>query len=125
VIVDTTVVIDFLKRRAEAIAFLDDLQETGQLLTHPVVVAETLQGARNRREQRRIDAFFDRFQMVEIHVDDWPDSLARLRRYGLSHGVGWHDCLLAAAAHRLALPVATLNDRDFQCFGDFRVVRPY
>ena len=38
-IVDTTLTIDFLRRKPQAIAFLDDLQRKDALVTHPVVVA--------------------------------------------------------------------------------------
>jgi predicted nucleic acid-binding protein len=125
VIVDTTLTIDFLRRRPEAIAFLDELRGKGELVTHPVVIAETLQGARDRREQQAIETLFAHFQVVDVEVSDYHDSIVRLTRYSLSHGVGWHDCLIAATACRLAIPVATLNDRDFNCFGDLKVVRPY
>lgn len=105
-IVDTTLVIDFLRDRPAAIAFLDDLLAQGELWTHPVVVAETLLGARNRREQQQIVALFARFRMIDFDSADGPDSLDRLRRFSLSHGVGWHDCLLASASRRLDLAVA-------------------
>lgn len=124
-IIDTTLTIDFLRRRAEAIAFLDEIRAQKGLLTHPVVIAETLQGARNRREQRAIGAFLGCFEIVDIDAADVRDSIERLKQYSLSHGVGWHDCLIAATAARLNVEVATLNDRDFACFGDVRVVRPY
>ena len=124
-IVDTTVIIDFLRRRAEAIQFLDETKAKAALITHPVVVAETLQGARDKKEQREIEALFGHFVIVGVEPHDMLDSIARLTRFSLSHGVGWHDCLIAAAAHRLAYPVATLNTADFTCFGDVKVIRPY
>lgn len=124
-IVDTTLIIDFLRRRSEAVVFLDKLRGQGNLVTHPVVIAETLQGARDRREQQAIEMLFAHFRIVDVDASDYHDSIARLTRYSLSHGVGWHDCLIAATAHRLAIPIATLNDRDFYCFGDLKVVRPY
>jgi predicted nucleic acid-binding protein len=125
VIVDTTLVIDFLRKRPEAVAFLEDLRIRRELETHPAVIAETLQGARDRREQNQIDAFFARFRVAEIEPADWVDSLARLRQFSLSHGVGWHDCLIAATSRRIQQPIATTNDRDFICFGDVQVIRPY
>ena len=124
-IIDTTLTIDFLRRKPNAIAFLDNLRERKELSTHPVVVAETLQGARNRQEQQAIEAFLARFQIVDVEASDLRDSIVRLTGYSLSHGVGWHDCLIAATASRLNTEIATLNDRDFSCFGDVRVVRPY
>ncbi len=124
-IVDTALVIDFLRNRAAAAAFLNSLGTGIDLSTHPVVIAETLQGARDRREQTEIDTFFARFHVLDVIPSDLPDSLMRLRRFSLLHGVGWHDCLIAAAAHRLDDRVATLNDRDFLCFGDVKVLRPY
>jgi predicted nucleic acid-binding protein len=43
----------------------------------------------------------------------------------LSTRLGWPDCLIAAAALRLDLPLVTLNDKHFKPIRGLRVVRPY
>jgi predicted nucleic acid-binding protein len=53
-IVDTSVVIDYLRGRQAASAYLESHQDRGALSTHTVVVAEILTGARDAREQEAI-----------------------------------------------------------------------
>lgn len=65
------------------------------------------------------------FHMHVVSESDCSDALNFLRRFRLSHGVGWHDCLIAATCLRKRLPVATLNDKHFSVFDDLEIVRPY
>jgi predicted nucleic acid-binding protein len=42
-----------------------------------------------------------------------------------SRGVGFHDCLLGAAAVRRKIPIATLNEKHFKALPGVKVVKPY
>ena len=88
-------------------------------------MAEVLTGARDGREQRQIDRLFAACRVEPIVPVDGDRSLDLLRTYRLSHGVGWLDRLIAATALRLAVPVATLNDRHFRATAGLSVHRPY
>ncbi|HMN42055.1 MAG TPA: PIN domain-containing protein [Phycisphaerales bacterium] len=66
-----------------------------------------------------------RFDRVRVAPIDFDHCVVFAKRYSLSHGVGWPDCLIAATALRLGLPVVTLNDKRFKVFKGLRVVRPY
>jgi len=124
-IVDTSVIIDFLRGRVEAKKLLENLQAANELATHTVVVAETLSGARDLRDQREIERFFRRFRVHAISAADADVSLDLLRQYRLSRGVGFLDCLIAATCLRLGLPVITLNDKHFAAFDGLTAHRPY
>ena len=105
--------------------YLDGLLRTGELATHPVVVAEVLTGARNRQEQEAVDVLFSRFKVIELSADDVSASLDLVRAHRLRWGVGWLDCLIAATALRMGLPVAALNIKHFSVLGDLILQRPY
>ena len=124
-IVDSSLVIDYLRGRSEAAGFLDAARESQCLSTHVVVVAEVLSGARDRREQDTIQRFFSEFRIHLIDPQDAQRSVDLLTRHRLSHGVGWLDCLIAATALRLQSPIATLNDKHFAAFENLTVDRPY
>jgi predicted nucleic acid-binding protein len=94
-------------------------------VTSAVVVAEVLGGARNLTEQREIDRLFAALQVHHVEAADSAESLVLLRQFRLSHNVSWHDCLIAAAARRLRMPVATLNERHFNLLPGVAVTRPY
>ena len=124
-LIDTSILIDHLRGKPEATAFLNMTRAQLGLTTNSVVVAELLSGARNLREQAEIDRVAAAFRVTPIETSDCDLSLTFLRQLKLSHGIGWHDCLIAACAIRLNLAVATLNDRHFSPIPGLRVHRPY
>lgn len=124
-IVDSSVVIDYLRGRREAGSFLESTRQSGSLGTHVVVVAEVLSGAHDQREQDVVDHLFREFRIYPVDSDDAQLSIELLKRYRLSRGIGWLDCLIAATAMRLRLPIATLNEKHFTVFENLIVERPY
>jgi len=124
-LVDSSVIIDYLRGHSGAVTYLDALLAGNELATHAVVVAEVLCGARNRNEQNTIEEFFSRFQVYSIEAQDSRLSLDLLKRTRLAFGVGWLDCLIAATSLRLALVVTTLNEKHFGVFEGLSVMRPY
>jgi tRNA(fMet)-specific endonuclease VapC len=122
---DSSVLIDCLRGRPDAIGFLAAQSAAGRPRTHRVVVAELLTGARNNAEQRLIDSFLQGF---DLSLPNEPDGLVALdlyRRFRLSHGVDWPDCQIAATAQRLNVEVFTQNVKHFAAFPGLRVVRAY
>ena len=124
-LIDTSIFIDYLRGQPEAAKFLAGLQQKAPLQTHVVAVAETLAGAKNRADQNQIEQTFLKCRVEQIIPPDCDQSLTILKTFRLSHGIGWQDCLLAAAALRLQLPVATLNDKHFRMIPGLIVHRPY
>ncbi len=124
-VVDSSVLIDYLRGREPAREYLETLQSADELATHIIVAAEVLTGARDRREQDAILHALRRFQMHVVSEPDCSDALNSLVQFRLSNGVGWHDCLIAATCLRKRLPVATLDDKHFGVFEDLEVIRPY
>ena len=124
-IVDSSIVIDYLRGREPALRYLEALQETEQLATHVVVVGEVLSGARNAREQKAIFDSMRQFELRALSEQDCMMALSFLEERRLSHGVEFHDCLNAATCLRLSLPIATLNDKHFRAFDGISVSRPY
>jgi tRNA(fMet)-specific endonuclease VapC len=125
VLIDSSILIDHLRGRTEAQQFLSSVLASGQLVTSEVVAAELITGARNLSDQRQIDLFLSRFQIHSVESVDSTLSLRLLRDHRLSSNIGWLDCLIAACALRLQIPVATLNERHFRVVPGLAVVRPY
>lgn len=124
-LIDSAVVIDHLRGHAGAMGFLNAQRAAGRPMTHVVVVAEVLEGARDAREQAALKTFFADFDVIPASEADSHLSLDLLAGFRLSHGVGWPDCLIAATALRLGRPVATTNVKHFMPFPNLQVVRPY
>jgi len=124
-IIDSSIVIDYLRGRPAAERFLAERRSRGELATHVVVIAEVLAGARNRQELIEIDRATKVFRLVPIGEADSIASVELYKRHHLVDGVGWLDCLIAASCLRRSLPIATLNERHFKVFEGLRVIRPY
>ena len=63
-ILDSSVLIDCVRGRANAIAFLAAQSTITRPSTHLLVVAELLTGARDKGEQRLIDSFLQAFDLA-------------------------------------------------------------
>ena len=125
VLIETTVLVDFLRGTDEASDFLDAVRRDTALVCSVVTQAELIVGANSRAQLRAIDQLMSRFQIEQITAHDSARSLSWLKKYYHSHGIGYHDCLLAAVARRLHLAVATLNEKHFRVIPGLRVYRPY
>jgi predicted nucleic acid-binding protein len=124
-IIDTSVLIDCLRGRVGAVAFLKSEAALGMPITHIIVAAELLAGARDQREQGIIDAFLTRFRLLAPDDSDAVAALDLFRKYHLSRGEDWPDCQIAATALRLGIEVRTQNMKHFAAFPGLRVSRAY
>ena len=123
-LIDAAVLIDVFNGVEAAATFARE-QPVSTMGLHPVVEAEVLAGARSRANLRWLIEAMTRFPRVHATHEDFDHCSAFIRRYHLSHGIGWPDCLIAATAMRLGLPVATTNLKHFRAIRGLKVVRPY
>jgi predicted nucleic acid-binding protein len=125
VLIETTILVDYLRRSAAAAEYLDTARAESRLICSAVTSAELFVGCRTRAELKAIDQLLTRFEIEPIVRDDSARALTWLRKYYHARGVGFHDCLLGAAAVRLRIAVATLNEKHFKALPGVRVTRPY
>jgi len=125
VLVETTVLVDLLRGSVSAADYLDKARSQGPLFSSDVTRAELIVGSVTRAEVRSIDQLLSRFRIEPIDAHDSSRALTWLKKYYHSHSVGFHDCLLGAAALRLRIPIATLNEKHFRALPGVKVVRPY
>lgn len=97
-IFDRSVLIDCLRGRANAIAFLATQSTLKPPRTHLFVAAELLTGARDKGEQILIDSFLQAFDLAVPTEADGLAALDLYRQFRLSHGVDWPDCQIAATS---------------------------
>lgn len=124
-LIDSSVLIDLLRGRSDAIRFMESVHASSPITTHVIVAAELLTGARDLREQDTIDRLLFELDVLPCTASDCQNALALLRRYRLAGGIGWNDCLISATAMRLGRIVVTTNDKHFKAVEHLQVVRPY
>ncbi|MCY4078329.1 MAG: type II toxin-antitoxin system VapC family toxin [Acidobacteria bacterium] len=118
ILLDTDVLIDFLRGHAEAASLVAASSE--RLMVSSIGVAELYAGVRggaDGAEQAVLESLLSVFRVVPVSA-----SIARLgglykRDYGRSHGVGLADGILAATATAEDAELMTLNVRHYPMFG--------
>ena len=121
VLIDTDVLIDYLRGQPQAIAYLDML--TNPLYVSVMTIAELYVGVRDGAERTRLDTFLLAFTSVPI-TDEIAVRGGLLRRdYGRSHGTGLADAIIAATALNHSLMLVTRNTRHFPMLAD--LIDPY
>ena len=118
VLLDTTVIIDLLRGRADARRRLTDLHGSGD---DPYVCAinveETVRGL-TLSEQKAAKTLFDGLRVIALtevegrRAGEWRRAFASRGRT-----LAQADCLLAAAAVTIGARLATGNPRDFPMTG--------
>ncbi len=125
ILVETTILVDFLRHSFAAADYLDAARAEGTLICSAVTKAELIVGSRSRAEAKAIDQLLARFEIEPITEHDSTRALNWLARFFHTTGIGFHDCLLGAAAARLRITLATLNEKHFKNLPGVRVIRPY
>jgi predicted nucleic acid-binding protein len=120
-LLDTDVLIDYLRGHTEAATYVESLTEP--LLISAITLAELYAGVRDGEEREALDAFISAFDVVPVeHEIALKGGLYR-RDYGKSHNVGLADALVAATAELRQATLVTLNKKHFPMLTD--VVVPY
>ena len=118
ILLDTTVLIDVLRGRRRTVERLTALRQHGDVpYTTPISVEEIHRGLRDT-ERVAATRLFDGLRIASIgcpegvRAGDW-------RRDHASAGItlAQADCLIAAAALALGVPLATGNPKDFPMRG--------
>jgi len=120
-VIDTDVLIDYLRDQPQAVAFLEGSDRP--LAVSVVSIAELYVGVREGAERQRLDVFVSAFEVLALNQEAAVQAGLFRRQYGRSHGTGLADALIAAIVQTAGARLATLNRRHFPMLAN--VVVPY
>jgi predicted nucleic acid-binding protein len=120
-LIDTDVLIDYLRDRTEAVAYLEGLTES--LLMSVITLSELYAGVREGEERTALDALVSIFERVDVDPEIAKSGGLFKRDYGKSQGVGLADALIAATAQSRKATLVTLNGKHFPMLSNLLV--PY
>ncbi|HZG51438.1 MAG TPA: type II toxin-antitoxin system VapC family toxin [Pyrinomonadaceae bacterium] len=120
-LIDTDVLIDYLRGRAEAISYLESLTEP--LLISAMSVAELHAGVREGAERIALEQFLSVFNVIPVDYAIAANGGLIRRDYGKSHGVGLADAIIASTAEFRKAELVTLNKKHFPTLSN--IVTPY
>lgn len=120
-LVDTDVLIDFLRQYEPAVRFVQNVPLP--LRVSVISVAELYGGVRDGKERELLEQTLGACERVD--VDNHAAVVGGLfrRDYGKSHGVGFADALIAATAKLHNFTLVTLNQKHYPMLDKVQV--PY
>jgi predicted nucleic acid-binding protein len=121
---DTAVLVDLMRGYPPAVNWLASRGNEKYAIT-PYVWMEAINGVENKVLQARAEKRLQDYNLVYPTNSDIDWAMRQLAAYRLSRHVGVLDCLIAAPAHRLNLPLYTTNMKHFAPLLGELAKRPY
>jgi predicted nucleic acid-binding protein len=122
-LIDSDVLIDYLRGIPQAVIFLKQTMANSVCHISAITVAELYAGVREGKERSILDPFIQEFQVVVVSEKIAQQGGLFKRKYGKSHGVGLADAVIAATAEDLSVGLITLNEKHYPMLKDVYV--PY
>ncbi len=110
-LVDTDILVDYLRGTPGAVAFIESRSE--DLLASVISVAELFAGLREGRERASLESFIAAFNMIPVDREIAERGGIYRRDFMRSHRLGLADALIAATADVMDAELATLNVKHF------------
>jgi predicted nucleic acid-binding protein len=111
ILVDTDVLVDFLRGHEKAVAFISEF--SSRIILSAVVVAELYAGVKGNAELTVLENFISLFRVVPLTAEMAKIGGLYKRDFGKSHGVGLADAILAATADAEKAELKTLNVKHY------------
>lgn len=120
-LLDTDVVIDYLRRQADAVASVKG--RSMRPLISAVTVGELYSGVKEGKERTELDGLAVAFRVIPVTREIGVRAGLHRRQYRKSHGVQLADALIAATAEEMDAELFTLNTKHFPMLTDVKA--PY
>lgn len=111
VLVDTDVMVDFLRGKSKAVALVQEL--SAWIILPGIVVAELYAGVKGDEELRRLDSLISLFRVVPLSLEHARAGGLYKKHYATSHGVGLADAIIAATAEAENADLKTLSTKHY------------
>jgi predicted nucleic acid-binding protein len=111
ILLDTDVLVDFLRGHGKAVAFVN--ANAARILLSSIVVAELYAGVRGDAEEAALGDLISLFRVVPVGAEIAKAGGLYKRDYGKSHGVGLADAILAATSEVENAELKTLNTKHY------------
>ena len=111
ILLDTDVLVDFLRGHGTAVKFVK--ARSARIILSSIVVAELYAGVKGDAEQAVLEDFISLFRIVPVDANIAKAGGLYKRDYGKSHGIGLADAILAATAEAENAELKTLNTKHY------------
>ena len=111
VLVDSDVMVDFLRGHPKAIALIQE--QSARIILSSIVVAELYAGVRGDEELNALDRLICLFRVVPVSLELAREASLYKKEYAKSHGIGLADAIIAATAESENAELETLNPKHY------------
>lgn len=123
-VLDTTVILHSFRKYQPAINWLNSQHQARFGIT-AITWMEVMVGTSSKSNQAQSKATLDNFELLYIMITDQQWAMEQLERFQFSHHLEMNDCLIAAVAYRLQLPLYTHNLKDMTPMIGSLAIKPY
>ncbi len=120
VLIDTDIIIDYLRGHTLAIEYLEKLKPP--IFISVVTIAEIYAGIRSNHEEKTVANLMDTFEVFSLENITAITGGQFVQQYAKSHGTGLADALIAATALHHKATLVTLNTKHFPMI---KTIKPY
>jgi len=110
-LVDTDVMVDFLRGNPKAVALLQTYSV--RVILSSIVAAELYAGVRGDEELSKLDSLISIFRVVPVSVELARAGGLYQKDYAKTHGIGLADAIIAATAEAENADLKTLNTKHY------------
>ena len=111
VLVDTDVMVDFLRGQSQAVALVR--AQAARIILSSIVAAELYAGVRGDEELNTLDSLIRLFRVIPVSPELARAAGLYKKDYAKSHGVGLADAIIAATAQAENADLYTLNTKHY------------
>ena len=110
-LLDTDVLVDFLRGHSKAVSFVK--AHSNLIILSSIVIAELYAGVKGNAEETALHDFISLFRVVPVNTEIAKIGGLYKRDYGRSHGISLADAILAATVETENAELKTLNTRHY------------
>jgi len=111
ILLDTDVLVDFLRGYSKAVTFVH--ANSFRIILSSIVVAELYAGVKGDAELTALENFVSLFRIIPVTSEIAKAGGLYKRDYGESHGVGLADAIIAATCEVANAELKTLNIKHY------------
>ena len=113
-LVDTDIVIDFLKGKEQAVSFFKT--NSYSIIFSVITVAEIYAGVKDKKEEIEVERLFSIFPVIETTKKIAMEAGKLVKQYRPSHSVEIPDAIIAATCLLSDMELNTLNIKHYPMF---------
>ena len=113
ILLDTNIIIDFLRGKGEAIDFFQSLPGDNQLCISTITATELYAGVKGKKEEESINLLLEGYTIHPVSFSIAKQGGLIKKKFGPSHGIGIADGVIAATAIEHKAKLVTLNVKHF------------